>query len=929
MFIHSDKMIIGADIGGTHITTAILHPSTLEVEAGSIQRLSVDGKSAKAGPILDRFLEAFGNAITALNGRELAGISIAMPGPFDYSNGLFKLSGLDKFNSLFGINFKALLYNHLPISQQTPILLNNDADCFGLGAYQLHLGSDPGKLIGITLGTGFGTSFVNSGVMADAETGVPPEGNLFNQPLSLVTDTDTSELQFDKAENIISARGILHYINTRANTNHQDLATIAKLAVQEENPLFITAFKTFGQALGTCLAPWIGAFRPDKLVIGGGITGAADLFMPAFQKALPVRSNSPLKIEITNETDMTTIVGAAYALRQLLQNQSGQTGIIQWRKTHQPLLPQQVKPDMANADEYQIYPFTALEAGQIYNGFDGLAKWLLDQKNDQQIIAIDGFIGTAWPLLQQQLAESLSQIDVRPLWIDMAAFLKPEHAIDDIVQPFLGADGAVWGKATDLQLSDFFETEIIAEQLSAGNIAARSRKTDLVIVYGIGAGLAASQAPVIYVDLPRNEVQYRMRAGTATNLGATGIQDYAMMYKRSYFVDWPVLNKHRSAIEDQIAIVVDAQWRESLNWVTYETLCSGFEQMSQEPIRARPWFAPGAWGGDWMQSHIPGLSPEEVNYAWSFELIVPENGLVLESSGHLLEVPFEWLMAYGAKKIIGEDANTFGTYFPIRFDFLDTYHGGNLSIQCHPSLPYIQQHFGEKITQDETYYMLDCEPDAGVYLGFQEDIVPADFQKALETSQKEGQPINIEQYVQFLPAKKHDLFLIPNQTVHSAGINNLVLEISATPYIFTFKMYDWVRPDLNGKPRPINIEHAFHNLDFNRKGQQVQDELCSKPKILESAPGFKRIHLPTHAAHFYDIHRLELEDQKLEATDGKCHILMVVEGSGVRVEIPGDTNHKTYDFAYAETFIIPAAVKEYRLISSSGSAIKIIKSFIK
>ena len=213
-----------------------------------------------------------------------------------------------------------------------------------------------------------------------------------------------------------------------------------------------------------------------------------------------------------------------------------------------------------------------------------------------------------------------------------------------------------------------------------------------------------------------------------------------------------------------------------------------------------------------------------------------------------------------------------------------------------------------------------------VYLGFQEGIDRDEFREVLEESLETNKPVAIDTYVQKHASHKHDLFLIPNQTIHSSGVNNLVLEISATPYIFTFKMYDWVRLDLEGKPRPINIEHAFNNLNFERKGESVKQELISRPSILEENDQYTLIHLPTHKEHFYDVHRIEFLNEAEINTADKCHVLMLVEGDSITVETLNGCSKK---FNYAETFVIPAATQTYKLINQSARPVKVIKAFIK
>ncbi|MEJ7558021.1 MAG: class I mannose-6-phosphate isomerase [Pedobacter sp.] len=585
-----------------------------------------------------------------------------------------------------------------------------------------------------------------------------------------------------------------------------------------------------------------------------------------------------------------------------------------WRESSQPLLPAQRSLEAKKHHRYDHIPSHALGDGKVFNGYNSLVAWIIEQET----VIIDGYVGVFFDTVQQQIDSKLKALGYSVNWQLSADYLKTETELDLLVKPYLGATESVWGTKTDLQLENFFNSELAKVQTDPA--------CQINIFIGLGAAICGWDAPVVYFDIPKNEIQYRMRAGSVMNIGKSQTEAGPAMYKRFYFVDWVVADQHRNGMLTKIAIIADGQWNDNVTWCLKESLLEGFAAMSKTVFRVRPWFEKGSWGGQWMKENVGGLNNAEVNYAWSFELITPENGLIFESDDNLLEVSFDFLMRYQYAAVIGKHAELFGPYFPIRFDFLDTFDGGNLSIQCHPSKEYIKDNFGEHITQDETYYILDCKPGAKVYLGFQEDIEPVEFRKVLENSAANNEEIEVERFIQAFPAHKHDLFLIPNGTVHSSGVNNMVLEISATPYIFTFKMYDWLSLDLNGNPRPININHAFNNLRFERKGEVVPSEHIAHPVVLEKGEDWALIHLPTHREHFYDVHRLDFVTSVDVNTEDSCHVMMLVEGEYVELELNGQS---AGTFAYAETFVIPAATKHYKLINRGQTSAKVIKAFIK
>ncbi len=584
-----------------------------------------------------------------------------------------------------------------------------------------------------------------------------------------------------------------------------------------------------------------------------------------------------------------------------------------YRRTTQNLMPAIHTPTPPGM--YDIYPGFDIGPRKITVGFSALAEALASHS----YVIIDGYQGILWEDMRERLDSALKKHGITAHWVDVSQAYLSEKIINHNVEPYLGGDDPLFGTQYPGTLVDFFDREHL--QRLKPNPDARMN-----IVYGTGADLIGWKGFLVYVDLPKNELQYRSRAGRVCNLGQCRPQPSKPQYKRCYFVDWVALNRHKAKLLPSIDLFVDGQRPDEPTMAAGTHVREALSLMSENYFRVRPWFEPGPWGGRWILEHIPGLSKNVPNYAWSFELIVPENGLLLESDRLLLEISYDFIMYQNHTNILGYSAERFKYEFPIRFDFLDTFGGGNLSVQCHPRPDYIRENFGETFTQDEAYYILDCKAGSGVFIGFREGLNKEEFKEALEKSFREKEPVDIKRYVNFEKSQKHDLFLIPHGTIHGSGQNNIVLEISSTPYIFTFKMYDWLRMDLDGQPRPLNIDRAFENLFFDRQEHEIKQRHIVKPQIIGQGAGWQLVHLQTHPVHFYDVHRFEFTSSVEARTEGSPHVMNLVEGTTVILETSKGRQHR---FNYAETFVVPAAAESYRLISDTRKPVKVVKSFIK
>ena len=423
--------------------------------------------------------------------------------------------------------------------------------------------------------------------------------------------------------------------------------------------------------------------------------------------------------------------------------------------------------------------------------------------------------------------------------------------IDQLTHPDV-TDDRIFGYMTRLNIKAFFDQNKIAEMRS------RIREAkELVIIYGTGAAVVAEQHDLlVYTDMARWEIQMRMRREEVANLGVNNhTLEFSRKYKRAYFVDWRVADKLKRKLMDRWDYVLDTNTPDNPKMASGEAVRSGFQQAVNQPFRVVPFFDPGPWGGQWMKE-VCDLDRSTVNYAWCFDCVPEENSLLLGFGNITMELPSINLVFYQPKELLGENVySRFGAEFPIRFDFLDTMDGGNLSLQVHPLTEYIREHFGVFYTQDESYYMLDAKEDAVVYLGLKENIQPDVMIRDLRAAQNGGPDFDAEKHVEKWTVKKHDHVLIPAGTVHCSGKNSMVLEISATPYIFTFKLWDWGRLGLDGLPRPINIEHGKKNIQWDRTKQWVSQNLINRFKKIAEGDGWKEERTGLHETEFIETRR--------------------------------------------------------------------------
>lgn len=550
-------------------------------------------------------------------------------------------------------------------------------------------------------------------------------------------------------------------------------------------------------------------------------------------------------------------------------------------------------------------------------------------------LGFDCYIGVNYDEFLKTLSQRLTAVGLKVKMIDMSCALKSSRAIESMVRHCLTVD-SYFGNVFDGHLKDFFSEKKLArlaKEISRGQRPGRD--WDMLIVYGPGALLTPLRRCYnlkFYADITRERVFRDI--GEIMPLGAErGSLSERLKEKRLAYVDFQVIALHKKAVLKGIDFFIDAnedkRWR-LFGRAFYEYV---LDEVGSSPFRLRPVYIPGVWGGQRLKK-LRGLPSSMVNCSFSLEVIPHHQSVRTKVGKEELEVPFYNLVWAAADKILGkEDAKRFNQRVPFNVNYDDTVQGGNLAIQVHPNGKYLRKHFNELMRRDESYYVVETYPGAGTYHGLQNHADVDEFRRLSRRAEKKHMAVDHDRFANKWTSKKGDLFLIPAGTLHGSGANQLVLEIDSDPSRtgaeYTFHIYDYLRPDLNGNLRAIHLKHSFNVLKTHRRRSWVGKNLKQPPRLVKQGNGWAVYLLGERFDMFYKIYRLEFDRSIIQDTGGKkLNILTLVTGERVIVRSWKEPE-RSYEINYTETVCIPACVGKYEIINKGRGRCWMTRVMIK
>ena len=561
------------------------------------------------------------------------------------------------------------------------------------------------------------------------------------------------------------------------------------------------------------------------------------------------------------------------------------------------------------------------------------------------IVAFDGYTTTKWDLMVSLLARECDVFGFKIEFVDSyKRTFKSGEEIDAIIDPLL-----IWDKKIDptllygkvyhggyIGLMDPARVEAFKKE-----IPALKAPGTLVVVYGYGS-LIKEFRPLYDVkcwfDITPMNSMLRIRAGEYANLGKkhTGIINRTI--RRCYYCDF----ENAVQLRKELFATGELDWyfldndRAKLQMMPFESFADICAQLVKYPFRAKPCYLEGVWGGSYMKERR-GLPKEMRNAAWVFDFIPMEVSVLVEAGEEMLDINYCSFVHKEGVNLMGQTCvDKYKGYFPIRFNWDDSYHStGNMSIQCHSGGKYNVENYNEFGRQDESYYVVITGHEAKTFIGFRDDADIPQFFKEIEAADTQHDPCDYMKYVSYEESVPGLQVMLPAGTIHSSGRNQVILEIgSLTIGSYTYKMYDYLRLDFDGKQRPIHTHLGELNVRQDRRYSVIHDPkspeyIVQKPRLDCEGEGWKEYILGENPQMYISLRRLEFEKQCEQDTRGeKFHVLTLVDGDHVRIRSV-EHPERYFDLDFMEIACVPADMGKYVIENLGKEPIRVHKTCLR
>lgn len=567
-------------------------------------------------------------------------------------------------------------------------------------------------------------------------------------------------------------------------------------------------------------------------------------------------------------------------------------------------------------------------------------------RTENQIIAFDGYTTSDWTVFINLLARECAAAGIEFESVDAnAECFKSGKEIDAMIDPLLIWDKKIdptllYGRIykgeyegmLDEQKTQAFEEKVSTLKKGAGKVIA---------VYGYGT-LIPRFRPLYdtkcFFDLTPKTSILRIRRGEYVNIGKKRPDIINRVIRRCYYCDFEMaVCSRRELLQNNVPdfwfLSDDPQ---NIQMLTYEAFADICAQLVKYPFRAKPCYIEGVWGGSYMKRYR-NLPEQMRNAAWVFDFIPMEVSVVVEAGSKKLDINFCSFVCREGESLMSKDAvEKFHGYFPIRFNYDDSYHStGNMSIQCHSGSAYNREHYGEFGRQDESYYVCVTGHDAKTFIGFRDDADIPQFFREIEAADTKHTPCDYMKYVSYEESKPGLQVMLPAGTIHSSGRNQVILEIgSLTIGSYTYKMYDYLRLDFDGKQRPIHTRLGEENVAQNRRTSVIHDPnspdyIVQQPRVAESGDGWKELILGENQQLYFSLRRLDFEKECPQDTKGeRFHVLALVDGDHVRVRSKAHPE-RFYDMDYLDIVCVPADMGEYVIENLGKEPVMVHKTMLR